>query len=257
MDKKITFLERLKRSILDFTFYGDVAVREPASESVKFYFLFLLLLSFIFSCKFAYMMNLAMGDIQRRALKDFPKVSIRQGKIHTSTNKPYKKAGRDFWLFVDPAGTVKNTPGKYPQEILVTHGKIKIYTPKYSQEFDISKVREFSIDRETISGYLKAAVFISFPFIALIIYLGVLAVNFLKLMIFSLLSLIFNAILDTRLTYQALLTLGVYSLSASSLVSGAVFLSGLSISFKHALILLVYVFYLYNAVKSTKQKTPF
>jgi hypothetical protein len=261
-------------------FLGKVATQE-LGRSFKYLIFLLFLVSIILSLKFTISFFIAMKNFAKslpillEKLKDFPEVTIQEGKI-LSPKEKFIKSWEGFILIIDPAGEVNEylgILGKYPGGIIVIpnrimtkseKGKIEIHDvsgiPYFNLKFNQEKGRLFTLNfagktfqptLKEINHWVNIFSLIFLPLSLLFLFFILLVSKLFQIFLLSPLSLIINKIKKLGLKYQNLLNIGIFALTPSLILETFIKLIGISIPYFGFLYYMLYAIFLITGILKT------
>ncbi len=249
-------------------FYKQIAF-QSFGRSFWYLTLLVLFISLIFSIKYTI---IAREWIQEAGwwintdfaneLHDFlPEINIKDGEVSSPVEQPFIHNWKEFAFILDTTGKITSLV-EYKNGILITKYKFIIRKTEdgkiETKEYDLSKIsslkiipaekegeilgliykdRKFSLTDEVVDKWVGIIRRFILPIIAVSLLLYQLIAKLILLLLFSLVSLIVNKIVDAKLEYRHLLNIGVYALTPY--VAMAV-LFGLS-NFKMPLLWLIHI----------------
>ena len=266
-------------------FYPKIA-RQSIGRSVGFILVFVLIISALVSIKYTFVALSGLSIAKKWVVDNMPKlaselpaISVDKGSIVEPKKVFIKEYGKQFALIVEPdAQNASAAIAAYPNAALLTQQQlitkqtnansasadIKTYnlenrsftiTPG-ADGFKVSfEQRQFDIVPKAINRIIDIGSMFIFP-VLLIIWFSIYSFTKpLHVFLFSLVSLVIMAVLKTRLTYKELWNIGVYALVPATCLAAFMDILGLRILFFPLFYSLLYVCYLYMAIKAVGQTT--
>ncbi|WP_058485512.1 DUF1189 domain-containing protein [Defluviitalea phaphyphila] len=252
---KIIFLQRVKKSLSDFSFY-KVIVQESIGKAVVYLILLSLILGILNYIKPFYEINKSIKKFEQI----IPNITLKNGKLNVDARMPIIMGDFDDVIIVDTReGTDENILYNYKQGILVTKREIFIkYSTNTKKSYLFNIWKNEVLNKQNLINFLSFFKFIVIPFYGLIIVLLTIIVKLIGSLFVSLIGLIINVIYKANLRYKAIYKIGVYSMTLSSIIKIAINQLSIEIPFFHLLFLFVYygviVFYITKAIKEIKKE---
>ncbi|MCK4810549.1 MAG: DUF1189 family protein [Candidatus Omnitrophica bacterium] len=266
------------------SFYPKIT-RQSLWKSLGFFLVFIIIISAILSFKIS-------SDVKRQLpvaeawlyenipqiVSDFPPLEIENGNL-VLPEKTYIKEWEDQFSLVIEPDPKKIYPilDEYSNVVVFTQKKLIIKTsnPKTNQSKvetqDLSKVKLFKIDQidtglkftfenkefdvtpSTIERFLEKLYLFVFPLVFLWFFCVYIFTKPAQILIFSLVSLIFNKNLKTGLSYKQLLNIGTYALVPPTLLAATKDIANLKIPLFGAVYVLIYILYFFWGIKATRE----
>jgi len=254
-----SFWQKIIKSF-DPNFLGKAASRS-LKEGLKYLLLLLLFISFILSLRYTIGFSIKVKNLLREfpnfleKFKDFPEITIQEGKILSPKEKIIKK-WEGFIFIIDPAGEASeylSFMGNYPEGLVIIPNKVMIKFEKEKIEiYDISEIPYFNFkfnqEKEKlftlnfagktfqptfkeINRWMNITFLALFPLFFLFFFFSSLVNKFFQIFLLSLLSLIVNKTKKAGLKYQNLLTIGIFALTPPLILETFVKLIGITIPY--------------------------
>ena len=149
-------------------------------------------------------------------LKQFPRISIINGEVTTDVETPYSikdpESGKTF-IIIDLTGEFTSLEGTEAKMLLTRNQLIAQKSTMETRTYDLSGIKEFTIDRTRIEGWLQLArtwlVTLLFPFVLLFSY----CYRLFQVFVYGLIGLIIAKLLKTPLAYMASVRLAIVAIT--------------------------------------------
>ena len=264
-------------------FYRGI-VTQPFGRSFVYFVLLILAVSILFSIKYTITARTLIGEAVTWVNTEFverlpeflPEININDGEVSSPVEQPFIHRWGDFAFVLDTTGTFASLE-EYRNCVLITKRSIIVRTIENgnikTQEHDLSKVkslgigpgreagelvtfryqdRKLSVTREHVSRWSRAAGWTIIPFVVVLVYFYHLFVKFFHLLIFSLVSLLANRIMDAGLEYNHLLNIGIFALTPPARLGVLAALLDIDVPRFWLLYSLVYCAFLIMAIKQCR-----
>ncbi len=264
-------------------FYKKIAAQSLV-KSFGFLIVFVIIVSAVVSYKYTVAIKRILPEVNLWADENlghiasgFPVIEIKDGCL-TFPKEAFVKEWDEFIFIIDPqAQNVYEILEEYSNIFLLTrkellikttksdfeHSEIKVYKLENINLFKIvpceTGVRVFFEDKEIditpstverLTGKLSS-------FLYSLVFLWFLGIYFftkpLQILVFSLISLIFNANLKAALPYKQLLNIGIYALVPCTSLAVVANLANLTIPLFWAVYLLIYSYYLFIGIRGNRK----
>ena len=149
-------------------------------------------------------------------LQQIPRVSIIDGEVSTDVETPYDiidpETGKTM-IIIDPDGGLDSLEGSDAKVLITRNQLIAKQRPRETRVYDLSGIKNFTIDRARVAGWLEAArvwlVPLLFPFILLALY----CFRLFQAFVYGLIGLIFAKLLHVRLGLMASVALAIIAIT--------------------------------------------
>ena len=183
-----------------------------------------------------------------------PNITITNGEVSISEQMPYtiKNPKNDETLaIIDTTGQTTVESSNVPVLLTKTSLMIRQTNRSESRVYNLSGVKQFSLTKERLYSWLDLAKtflpIIIFPFMLL----GSYVYRILQALLYAAIGLIFVSVLNSGLTYTALLRLSVIAITPVLILDTIRSLTGPTIPFWWLICFLIAMGYLYFGVKSS------
>jgi hypothetical protein len=240
-------------------FYKEI-VSQSFGKSLGYLSFLVLLVSLILSAKFALDLKRGIVVFSREIVERLPQIipqgippiRIENGKISSPVAQPLVFAKDGFAFVLDATGKVTSLD-QYKNGVLLTQNKIIFKKEKEvgteTTEYDLSRIkfdlldikpgdkqkgeilnitwgkRVFILSKESIARVGNTAVLLILPFFLLFSFATFLIGKLLQVLIFSLVSLVFNRSTAASLKYGNLINIGIYAITPPTVLSVVLILS--------------------------------
>ncbi len=242
---------------LFFSFFSQPLYQDVARNWRGLIFLYLLLALAI--CWLPLMARLQaqvtkfVEEESPRALQQIPRVTITNGEVSTDVETPYFINDTDTdkpFIIIDLTGEFESLAGTEAR-VLVTRNQVFVKNkPHETRVYDLSGVKEFSVDRARVEGWLqlvqKWLVVILFPFTVFFAF----CYRVMQAFIYGLIGLIFAKILHAPLGYMASVRLAIIAVTPVLILNTVVTLSKVRIPAWWLIGFLIAMGYLFFGVKA-------
>ncbi|HEX8515691.1 MAG TPA: DUF1189 family protein [Bacteroidia bacterium] len=248
-----------KKVVLSF-FSKKLYIYSARAEGNKTGLGYLILLLCIFWIPLAIKLHLSFSYFIDTELPPFigkvPVIEIHDGVASFDKPSPYiitdEKTGRDAIIF-DESGeytSLENTDA----EILVTDSKIIYKKGAYeTREYSLKEIKNFSLTHEKIISWAGYGKYISILIYLLIIPCVFVYRAFLAL-IYTLIGLIFQAILQTKFSFQTIYRLSILAFTPAFIIDKVFMISDLDFTGWSFCCMVLSLAYLYFAIKVNKDE---
>ena len=190
-----------------------------------------------------------------QVVQKFPVVEIHDGVASFDKPSPYimkdEKTGEDVAIFDDSGEytSLENTTAK----VLVTDRKVIVRKNAFeNQEYTLAQIKDFTLTHEKILSWASKAKYIS-----ILMYLIIIPCIFLyrafQALIYSLIGLIFQAILETKFSFQTIYRLAILSITPAFIVDKILACFDLEFTGWTFLCMVISLTYLFFALKANKE----
>ncbi len=242
---------------LVLSFFSQPLYQDVARNWRGITFLYLLLLLAI--CWLPHMFRLQaeltkfVEKDSARALQQIPRISINNGEVSTDVETPYfindPDTGKPF-VIIDLTGEFESLAGT-EAKVLVTKNQVFVRNrPTETRVYDLSGIKEFSVDRARVEGWLELAqrwfVIILFPFTLSFVY----GYRLVQAFIYGLIGLIVAKILHASLPYMALVRLAIIAVTPVLILDTVISLSKVRVPAWWLIGFLIAIGYLFFGIKA-------
>jgi len=268
------FFINLWRSTTNFRFYKEVAFQK-VSKSIGYFFLFIFLITLVLSMKRSTALIQGMDEVSKELGDRLPEIRIKDGTVSTDAQEPFIIEEKDFIFIIDTTGKITTIDlsyfvskenktrfsdeigGFYKQGILLTKNKlIHRQSEIETREYDLSKIKSFTINKEAMERWRKASSRFAFPFLVVILFPYYIVAKLIQILLFSLVALIMNTVTKANLKYENLFNISLFALTPPVLLATIFNLAGLRIPLFLSLFLytVIYIVFLMGGVRSCRPR---
>ena len=247
------FFINLWRSVTSFRFYKEVA-SQKVSKSIGYFFLFIFLITLVLSMKRSTALIQGMDEVSKELRDRLPEIRIEDGTVSTDAQEPFIIEEKDFIFIIDTTEKITTVDPSYKQGILLTRNKlIHRQSEIETREYDLSKIKSFTVNREAMERWRKASSRFAFPFLVAILFPYYIVVKLIHILLFSLVALIVNAVTKANLKYENLFNISLFALTPPVLLATIFTLVGFRIPFFGLLYVAIYIFFLIRGIRGCKE----
>ncbi len=266
----------------DTKHYGKI-YKQSVGRSVGFLVVLALIISAVLSVRYSFVVISGFSAVRSWAHSDlgkiaseFPAVEVDKGVLVEPKGSFTKDLGGKLYIVIEPdPEAAKAVADKYENLVLLTQKKfltkqtagrnasseVKTYDLQ-EKSFKLSSRpdgfllsmdgKTFALTPQVVDKWFRVVSWLVYPFMLIILW-GIYAViKPLHVFIFSLVSWIICLLTDVKLSYKELWNIGSYAIVPAVCVAVLVGLTGKMFAFFPAIYILLYIAYLYLAVKSVK-----
>ncbi len=232
------------QSISNFNFYKKV-INFKAAIVFKYLLILLFIASILISLGVSRKVHEFVNETGDWAIMNLPVIAITDGVVSVDTKMPFEIKKENFEIIIDTTGQTSSIDESAKQGILLTKHKL-IYKQSQTQTntYELSKIKELTLDINTINRWKKNAFRVSFPliFVASFIYYAI--AKTLQILLFSLLPFIISGAKNLELKYSQIFKISAFSLTLPFILAAATEAFAFRIRFFFILFILIYAVYL-------------
>lgn len=246
------FLNDIRRSIADFTFYREVK-GSPVSRAMKYLLGILLVITVLLSIRITADIHKGLGIAADWVGKNLPVITITDGIASIDRQEPFKLEEGGYVLIIDVTGVTTNIDS-YEKGILLIKDKV-IYKegPAKTETYSLAGVKSLKIDADFMKALQKSMPLILSPFILVGVYIYFIIAKLLQVLIFSLVSLLVSSITRCELSYPQIFSIGIFALTPSMVIGAAIPLIGVTVPAFGILYSGIYVIMLIMAIMNCRE----
>lgn len=254
MEEKIGFFAKLIKSFTSVDFYRHVK-SQPFATAFKYLLLFLLIITIALSVRFSFILLNGTNFIADWISTNIPEITIRNGEVSSPAQQPYIKGTNDFVFILDTTGQTTQIAPEYRAGILLLKNKIVHKQSEVeTREYDLSRTPYFVLNKAIVDRIKSIFVWITIPLMVIFLYLYYITAKLIQALIFSLLTLIINAVSKSKITYGGLLNIGIFTLTLPTILGTIVDIIGLRMPFFWLIYTGIYIIYLVIMTVGSKDK---
>ncbi len=246
------FFINLWRSTTNFRFYKEVAFQK-VSKSIGYFFLFIFLITLILSMKFSTTLIQGMDEVSKELGDRLPEIRIENGIVSTDAQEPFTIEEKYFIFIIDTTGKITTVDPSYKQGILLTKNKlIHRQSEIETREYDLSKIKSFTVNKEAMERWKKTFSRFAFPILLVSLFPYFIVAKLIHILLFSLIALIINTAIKANLKYENLFNISLFALTPPVLLATIFNLAGLKIPLFGLLYIAVYIVFLIGGIRNCK-----
>jgi len=246
------FFNQIHRSANDFKFYNEVK-NFPLSESLKYIFLLLLVVSFAVTVRYGFATQRGMSILAYWANKNLPVINIQDGSASVDAQQPYKIPIEDGVLLLDTTGQTTSLDG-YGKGMLLTKDKLVLkQNEAKTVVYSLSKVKSLRIDKNFFGMLKRYLPWVIAPFILIGLYIYFCIARFLQIFLFSVLAFLISALVKAGLSYRKVFNICVFAITPSMLLGTIAAFFMKPIAFFGLIYSALYIIYLAAGVVNAKE----
>lgn len=251
---KYPFFKKIIQSFYSTELYVFVGKSEINNSGFKYLFFLLT----IFGIPEIIKMQIQFSDFINTELPVFiekiPNIEIKNGVASFDKPSPYiitdDETGKEIMIF-DTTGKFTSLDGLEAQLLLTQTKFIYRKNALETREYDLSSITEFQLTHEKILSWAQWGKYLSY-----LLYLVIIPFAFLyrafQVLIYSLIGLIFQAILQTHLSFQTIYRLCILAITPAFIADKLVGYFDLDFSGWSFICLLISLAFLYFAMMANK-----
>lgn len=190
--------------------------------------------------------------------ENVPEFSFKNGQLDVMSDAPVivnSVVGPYSAIIIDTSGqTDENFLTQYDSAVLLLKDRLIIKDYEKKQYIDYSMTPRISADKASVKSMLPALKWLAIP-VALISILFYVGTKFFHVLFISILGVIINWLLKTRLRYRDVLVLSIYSATLAILLSGLLEFIPFLLVYLWSAIHAISIFYLFGAIADIKRNT--
>lgn len=247
-----SFFDSLLRSSTDFKFYKGIFT-QPFGKTLRYLLLLAILVTLVLGVRYGIGLNRFSKETLKWIEENSPYIEITNGVVKADCSQPYLVEGKDFVMIIDTTGQTTEIGEKYRAGVLLTKNKLIVKHDEIrTQEFDLSKVKSFKLDKTTFGKWRSFFVFVLIPSMIVMQFFYFFIAKIIQSALAGLVVLIFKP----GIKYSNILNLCIYALTPVTILSLIVTLvSPRPIPFFWLIYLGMYIAFVVGATKqcSTEQ----
>ncbi|MEA3368859.1 MAG: DUF1189 domain-containing protein [Candidatus Ratteibacteria bacterium] len=235
--------------------YGKI-VKQKFSRSFLYLLVIVLVISALFSVKFTSVFTRVAAEFIDKAGQEIPEIRITEGVVSVPVEQPYIYEAAEYAFIIDTTGEITSLDN-YDSGLLLLRDKI-IYRDKArmkTESYDLSKIAALHITPETLQRGLKKGSKILVPALFVALTVWFIISKFIQVFLFSLVSLFANNLKKKNLTYPELLNIGIYALTAPTVLAAFLVLFNVQFRLFGLIYALLYILILVLAIGKLSPET--
>lgn len=205
---------------LVLSFYSQPLYQDVAKNWRGAAFLYLLLVLALYLLPTMVTMQRGMTRfVEREApgvLKQIPRVSIIDGEVSTDVETPYHiidpENGKTI-IILDPDGGLNSLEGTDAKVLITRHQLIAKQRPRETRVYDLSGIKNFTVDRARVEGWLHVASVWLVPLLFPLMLVALYCFRLFQALVYGLIGLIFAKLLHVRLGLMASVALAIIAIT--------------------------------------------
>lgn len=250
----MTFFIKTWKSVTSFRFYKEIAFQK-ITKSIGYFFLFIFLITLVLSMKYSTALIQGMGEVSKELGDRLPEIRIENGVVSIDAQEPFTIKEKDFIFIIDTTRKITTIDPSCKQGIFLTKNKL-IYKQSEieTREYDLSKIKSFTVNKEAMERWRKIFSRFAFPILLVSLFPYFVVVKLIQILFFSLIALVMNTTTKANLKYENLFNISLFALTPPVLLATIFNLAGLRIPFFLSLFLyaVIYIVFLIGGVGSCK-----
>ncbi len=185
-----------------------------------------------------------------------PIITIKDGIASTDVPQPhyiYEPDSGDVLAIIDTTGQITSLEGT-DAIVLLTESTVFFEKNEFeTRTFDLSKVKEFTLEQSTINHWLNVAKKFLAPAYYVMALVGSYLFRIVQVLIYAAIGMLFVSSLNANLPYIAVLRLAVVAVTPCIIVKTVLRAAGISLPLAGLAYLVAALAYLYFGVKASSQ----
>ncbi|MCW3085212.1 MAG: hypothetical protein JWP12_2578 [Bacteroidetes bacterium] len=247
-----------KRFILAFyskDLYAFVGRSEKNKSGFLYLFIMILLLWIPMMVKMQLQISNSIANDLPSFVEKLPVVTIKNGLASFDKPSPYiirdDATGKDMFIF-DTSGKYTSLAGTDAQFLLTGTHVVYIENKMQTKEYSLSKIDDFTLTHEKIYSWAAIGNFLCI-FLYIVIVPAILAYRSFQALIYALIGLIIQSILQTQYPFQTIYRLTILAITPAFVLSKILDLFGIDFTGWWLLCIVISIAYLYFGLKATKE----
>lgn len=203
------------RSSTDFKFYKEIFY-QPFGKTLRYLLLLALLATLVLGVRYSILFNRISEKGLQWIGENIPYIEITDGVVAADVEQPFMIEEEGFVMIIDTTGQTLEIGPRYDSGILLTRNKVIIKQDRArTQEFDLSKIKQFRLDKEGLGKWRKFFVGILIPFMIIMQFVYFFMAKIVQAVIAGLAVLIFKP----QYKYSNILNVCVYALTPATILA--------------------------------------
>lgn len=239
-------MSSLIRSSTDFKFYKEI-FQQPFGKTLRYLLSLVILVTIVLGIRYGIGFYKFSKETLKWVEENAPVVEITDGIVTADVNQPYLAEGKGFVMVIDTTGETARISEKYKAGILLTKDRLIVkHDEVRTQEFELSKIKSFKLDKNTFKKWRKLFVYVLMPFMVVMQFFYFTIAKIVQVLLTGLVVLIFKP----AVKYSNILNICTYALTPVTILSLIVTLvSPRPIPFFWLIYLGMYIAFVTGAVK--------
>lgn len=215
MKKMNVLFSTVLRSCTDFKFYKEIFY-QPFGKTVRYLVILVVLVTVLLGIRYSIIFSNFSKKGMQWVEKNAPYIEITDGIVAADVKQPFITEEEGFLMIIDTTGETKGIDSNYKTGVLLTKNKLIVKQDEVrTQEFDLSKVKSFQLDKETLSRWRKVFIIGIIPIMIIMQFGYAFIAKIVQALVAGLAVLIFKP----RLQYSNILNVCVYALTPPTLLA--------------------------------------
>ncbi len=254
MTKKYPFYKRFILAFYSKDLYAFIGRSEQNKSGIFYLFIMILLLWIPAMVKMQVQISNSIANDLPAFVEKLPVVTIKNGVASFDKPSPYiikdDETGKDMMIF-DTSGKYTSLAGTDAQLLLTDTRFVYIKDKVETREYSLSKIDDFTLTHDKIYSWAAIGNYICI-LLYIIIVPAILAYRAFQALIYALIGLIIQSILQTKYSFQTIFRLTILAITPAFVLNKILDLFGIDFTGWTFLCIVISIVYLYFGIKSTK-----
>jgi hypothetical protein len=248
------FFSLFWQSISDFDFYKRVINFSP-SAVFKYFLILLFILCLSISLGLSFKANKFIMQLSNWAVESLPAIYIDSGVVNVDAQMPFVTEKDNLKIIIDTTGQTLSIGESVKRGILLTDRQLIYKQSDFeTNAYDLSGIKKFTLNKESIERLKKNAFRIAFPLIFLAHFIYYALAKTLQILLFSLLPLVVSGAKNMGLKYNQVFKISVFALTLPFALAALAEVFSLKVKFFYVLFVFVYSVYLAKGTLACRQR---
>lgn len=236
----------LLRSSTDFKFYKEIFT-QPLGRALRYLLFLVILVTLILGIRYGIGINKFSQETLKWIEEKAPYIEITDGVVVADVEQPYLVEGKGFVMVIDTTGQTAKIDERYKTGVLLAKDKLIVKHDEIrTQEFDLSKVKSFKLDKTSFGKWRRFFVYVLMPIMIVMQFFYFFVAKIIQVLLAGLFVLIFKP----GIKYSNILNVCIYALTPVTILSLIVTLvSPRPIPFFWLIYLGMYIAFVIGAIK--------
>lgn len=255
--KRFSIIHAPLLSFFSEEFYRDVALYWEGTNLA-----YLLLLLAVCWIPVMVRAHIGFADFLRNdvppIVNQVPKITITNGRVSVDEPQPYYIRAQNGAVLavIDTTGQITSLEDPNTQ-CLLTRTKLIGRKSRYeTRVFDLSQVKDFVVDNDRITGWLRTAGKLLIPVLYPFALFGSYVYRIVQVLMYAAIGMVFAKWFNVTLSYTALLRLAVVAVTPCIIINTVLTVAAVDFRYAPLFYLIVALGYLFYAVKAASQTPP-
>lgn len=254
MEDKYSFFKRLQLCVIKKSF-GKTIILESLGTAIKYFMVFMIIIASITMIQFTYSFKLGLEEAMQTIQKEIPEFKLANGYLECQGEMPIIEVEGNSVFVLDTSGKVdESILNSYDEGIVIT--STKVFQKKNSIEYTTYNFKDIDWIKLTKGDVLKFIDKWYIPALFGVFIVGMIFILIAKLInvvFISILALIVNAFIRTKLIYENLFKLSFYAITLSTIIKMIITLFDLNVPYFFLIYYGVTIYYLYRYLSEVKK----